>query len=111
MRKIIIAVNFMHQNGVLHRDLKPANILVTKDCKKIKIADLGLSRQQTLMRDMSPEIFTLWYRAPEIMLGDKEYGVGVDIWAIGCIMAELFLLKPLLSETCEVGCLFQIFHL
>lgn len=79
----------MHKHAILHRDLKPHNILISKE-GKVKIADLGLARVCSFpLETMSKEIETLWYRAPELLLGTKRYGEGVDVWSIGCIFYEL----------------------
>lgn len=89
MYQLIKGVNYCHSRRIIHRDLKPQNILVTQD-QTLKIADFGLARVFTLpIKTLTHEIETLWYRAPEILLGQKEYSLGVDIWAVGCIFAEL----------------------
>lgn len=79
----------MHSRRFLHRDLKPQNILLNKD-GTVKLADFGLVRAVTIpLRNYTPEIITLWYRAPEILLGDDRYSESVDIWSVGAIFAEL----------------------
>ncbi|CAL9738208.1 meiotic mRNA stability protein kinase Ssn3p [Monosporozyma servazzii] len=98
MWQILDGVSFLHQNWILHRDLKPANIMVTADgC--VKIGDLGLARKfsnllQTLYTG-DKVVVTIWYRAPELLLGARHYTPAIDIWAIGCIFAELIGLQPL----------------
>ncbi|KAJ3260838.1 cyclin-dependent protein kinase [Boothiomyces macroporosus] len=96
--QILNGVSYMHNNWVLHRDLKPANILVTTD-GVVKIADLGLARlfQAPIypLYHGDKVVVTIWYRAPELLLGSRHYTKGIDIWAIGCIYAELLMLKPL----------------
>lgn len=73
----------------MHRDLKPQNLLIDKD-GNIKLADFGLARAFGLpVKTYTHEVVTLWYRAPEILLGCKEYSTPIDIWSIGCIFAEM----------------------
>jgi cyclin-dependent kinase len=82
-----------HGHGVLHRDLKPQNLLVDKEKGILKIADLGLGRAFTVpMKSYTHEIVTLWYRAPEVLLGSTHYSTGVDIWSVGCIFGMLLLI-------------------
>lgn len=96
--QILDGVSYLHQNWVLHRDLKPANIMVTVDgC--VKIGDLGLARKfnnmlQTLYTG-DKVVVTIWYRAPELLLGARHYGPAIDLWAVGCIFAELIGLHPI----------------
>ena len=111
-RQIIEAVDYCHENLVFHRDLKPQNILIDNSGKIVKIADFGLARHFSLpFRLYSKEIVTLWYRAPEILMGAKDYGIGVDIWSLGCIFAQLFFGRPIFQGECQVEQLFAIFHL
>lgn len=96
--QILDGVSYLHQNWILHRDLKPANIMVTVDgC--VKIGDLGLARKfhnlvQTLYTG-DKVVVTIWYRAPELLLGARHYTPAIDLWAVGCIFAELIGLRPL----------------
>ncbi|KAG2530355.1 hypothetical protein JM16_001629 [Phytophthora kernoviae] len=84
----------MHRAGVLHRDLKPSNLLINSDCQ-LKICDLGLARSKEAEDvGMTEYVVTRWYRAPELLLG-SAYGDGVDLWAAGCIFAEMLGRKPL----------------
>jgi len=98
------AVAHLHQNGVMHRDLKPCNILITSgeskvDPGQVKLADLGLARvfQNPIypLAKTDPVVVTIWYRAPELLLGSKHYTCAIDAWALGCIFAELALTRPL----------------
>jgi len=76
--------------SVMHRDLKPSNILIDSKTRHIKIADFGLARSNSHReREWTHEIQTLWYRAPEVLLGATRYGPSVDVWSLGCILAEL----------------------
>ena len=89
---------YLHTNWVLHRDLKPANIMVTSK-GEIRIGDLGLAR--LFYKPLNPlfsgdkVVVTIWYRAPELLLGSRHYTPAVDLWAVGCIFAELLSLRPI----------------
>ncbi|XP_078436503.1 cyclin-dependent kinase B1;2 [Wolffia australiana] len=101
-----------HSHGVLHRDLKPQNLLVDKDKGILKIADLGLGRAFTVpLKSYTHEIVTLWYRAPEVLLGTTHYSTGVDIWSVGCIFAEMSRRQALFPGDSELQQLLQIFKL
>jgi cyclin-dependent kinase 2 len=91
--------------------LKPQNLLIDKN-GKIKLADFGLARAFSVpIRTLTHEVETLWYRAPEILLGQKEYSLPVDIWSIGCIFAEMVEKKPLFMGDSEIDQIFKIFSL
>lgn len=97
--QILRGMKFIHSASVIHRDLKPGNLLVNADCE-LKICDFGLSRGFESRPDENPThlteyVATRWYRAPEIMLAFKRYNTAIDVWSIGCILAELLLGKPL----------------
>jgi len=89
---------YLHSAHILHRDLKPANILITSN-GVIKIGDLGLAR--LIYQPLQPlfagdkVVVTIWYRAPELLLGAKHYSKAIDCWAVGCVMAELASLRPI----------------
>jgi len=90
--------------------LKPQNLLLTNG-GVIKIADFGLARLFNLpMRSYTHEVITLWYRAPEILLGSRYYTVAVDAWSIGCIFAEMATKEPLFPGDSEIDQLFKIFR-
>ena len=109
--QILIAINFCHSKRILHRDLKPQNLLIDKD-GIIKVADFGLARSFGIpIKTLTHEILTLWYRAPEILLGQKEYSTPVDIWSIGLIFFEMAHRKPLFAGDCEIDQIFKIFQM
>lgn len=89
---------YLHTNWVLHRDLKPANIMVTSK-GEVRIGDLGLARlfYKPLHNLFSGDkvVVTIWYRAPELLLGSRHYTPAIDLWAVGCIFAELLSLRPI----------------
>ncbi|CAJ0585013.1 unnamed protein product, partial [Mesorhabditis spiculigera] len=111
MFQILQAMCFCHQRRVIHRDLKPQNLLV--DGKGgIKLADFGLARAIGIpVRIYTHEVVTLWYRAPEVLLGSKRYSMGVDMWSIACIFAEMATKKPLFQGDSEIDELFRIFRI
>ncbi|EPY32094.1 cyclin-dependent kinase [Strigomonas culicis] len=108
--QLLDGLYFCHRHRIVHRDLKPANILLTYD-KVLKLADFGLARAfQVPMHTYTHEVVTLWYRAPEILLGEKHYTPAVDMWSVGCIFAELARGKVLFRGDSEIGQLFEIFQ-
>jgi len=99
--QLLKSLKYMHSGNVLHRDLKPSNILLNSDCL-VKVADFGLARSIKHLQANEEEspvltdyVATRWYRAPEILLGSTRYTKGVDMWSVGCIMAELLGGKPI----------------
>ncbi|XP_074646797.1 cyclin-dependent kinase 8-like isoform X1 [Tubulanus polymorphus] len=100
--QILDGIHYLHANWVLHRDLKPANILVMGEGQergRVKIADMGFARLFNAplkpLADLDPVVVTFWYRAPELLLGARHYTKAIDIWAIGCIFAELLTSEPI----------------
>jgi serine/threonine protein kinase len=89
LRHLLQGIQYCHQRRVLHRDLKPQNLLINS-AGQIKLAEFGLARAFGVpVRSYTHEVVTLWYRAPEILLGTKFYLVAVDVWGLGCIFAEM----------------------
>eukprot|EP00096_Caligus_rogercresseyi_P014567 TRINITY_DN7078_c0_g1_i1.p1 TRINITY_DN7078_c0_g1~~TRINITY_DN7078_c0_g1_i1.p1 ORF type:complete len:361 (-),score=86.65 TRINITY_DN7078_c0_g1_i1:411-1493(-) len=92
--QILNGVDFLHSHRIVHRDLKPQNLLVTKD-GRVKLTDFGLARIYDFYSLLTSVVVTLWYRSPEVLMG-LSYATPVDVWAVGCIFAELFILRKAL---------------
>ncbi|KAG7217600.1 hypothetical protein INR49_021286 [Caranx melampygus] len=102
------AVNFCHKHNCIHRDVKPENILLTKT-GVIKLCDFGFARILTGPEDdYTDYVATRWYRAPELLVGDTQYGPPVDVWALGCVFAELLHGNPLWPGKSDVDQLYLI---
>ncbi|XP_078389392.1 cyclin-dependent kinase-like 1 [Cetorhinus maximus] len=108
IRQTLQAVNFCHKHNCIHRDVKPENILITKH-GVIKLCDFGFARILTGPGDdYTDYVATRWYRAPELLVGDTQYGPPVDVWAIGCVFAELTSGNPLWPGRSDVDQLYLI---
>lgn len=97
MYQALRALKFIHSANVIHRDLKPSNLLLNSDCG-LKICDFGLARGikgPQKDNDLTEYVVTRWYRAPEVMYSIQDYSYKIDVWAMGCILAELYGRKPL----------------
>lgn len=109
-QQLTSAVAYCHSIGILHRDLKPQNILIT-ETNEVKLADFGLGRMVGVpLHTLTNEVVTLWYRAPEILLGAKKYSTAVDVWSLGCIIAEFMLNRPLFPGDSEIDQLYKMFQ-
>lgn len=107
--QLLCGVAFCHTHRVLHRDLKPQNLLINRE-GKLKLADFGLARAFGIpVRSYTHEVVTLWYRAPDVLMGSRTYSTPVDIWSVGCIFAEMATSKPLFAGTSEADQLKRIF--
>jgi serine/threonine protein kinase len=109
MHQIITGLAHMHKYGYFHRDLKPENLLYKEN--KVKICDFGLAKEIRSVPPFTEYVSTRWYRAPECLLRSTHYSSPVDIWALGCIMSELFTKKPLFPGTSERDQLAKIANL
>ncbi len=135
-KQLLDGLHYIHTNHILHRDIKAANILVTRDCR-LKIADWGLGRTWRPPPHAAPtaaddheavrgtsggsgggekparytdNVVTLWYRAPELLMGVSNYTAAIDLWSIGCLIAELFLVRTLFQGRDELEQLNMIFN-
>jgi cyclin-dependent kinase 1 len=104
-----LGLAFCHSRGIMHRDLKPQNLLVTNG--RLKLADFGLARSVCPpIRPLTHEVVTLWYRAPEILLGSQTYAPPVDAFAIGTIFVEMVMKRPLFPGDSEIDQLYKMFR-
>jgi serine/threonine protein kinase len=131
MLSVLHALNYLHRQNVLHRDIKLSNILYDR-YGTVKLADFGLARERVMSpsceakkkrpitsgtattdddAQLTPKVVTLWYRAPELLLGAETYTSAIDMWACGCIFAELLLREPLLPGASDMEQLDKIFRL
>ena len=97
MKQLLEGCSFLHKNKVMHRDIKSANILMN-DQGVVQLADFGLGRRTRFESIYTYKVVTLWYRAPELLLGCKTYNHKVDVWSIGCVFAE-FLIGDVLFKS------------
>lgn len=105
MQQLLNGLYYIHSNKILHRDMKAANVLITKT-GVLKLADFGLARAFSATKNgqvnrYTNRVVTLWYRPPELLLGDRNYGPPVDLWGAGCIMAEMWTRSPIMQGNTE----------
>ncbi|KAJ8767541.1 hypothetical protein K2173_017610 [Erythroxylum novogranatense] len=112
MQQLLSGLEHCHNHHVLHRDIKGSNLLIGND-GILRIADFGLASffDPNHKQPMTSRVVTLWYRPPELLLGATDYGVGIDLWSAGCILAELLFGKPIMPGRTEVEQLHKIFKL
>ncbi|KAK2565947.1 Cyclin-dependent kinase 9, partial [Acropora cervicornis] len=114
IQMLLNALYFIHSNKILHRDMKAANVLITKN-GVLKLADFGLARAVHVNKEQlqryTNRVVTLWYRPPELLLGERNYGPPIDLWGAGCIMAELWTRTPIMQGNSEQHQLTLISHL
>lgn len=103
MQQLFSGLQHCHERGILHRDIKGSNLLIDKN-GMLKIADFGLANyfDPNRKRHLTSRVVTLWYRAPELLLGATDYEVGIDLWSAGCVMAEMFAGRPIMPGRTEV---------
>lgn len=111
MYQLLSGLHACHSRRIVHRDIKPGNILVTKDEQTVKLADFGLGRAFGLaLQTYTYRVTTLYYRAPEVLLGETHYLPSIDMWSMGCVFAELALRRPLFPGEGEFSQLMTIFQ-
>ncbi|KAK6922902.1 LOW QUALITY PROTEIN: Protein kinase domain, partial [Dillenia turbinata] len=101
MQQLLLRLEHCHEIGILHRDIKGSNLLIEKT-GMLKIADFWLANFFDPNRRRPLTIVTLWYRAPELLLGSTDYGVGIDLWSTGCLLAEMFMGRPFMPGKTEI---------
>lgn len=109
MLQILEGVAYCHRRRIMHRDLKPGNILLD-NFGNVKIADFGLARKFDRGRRNSLNVITSHYRPPEIYLHDKSYTFAADMWSLGCVLAELFVLRPFFKGDSDEAQVIEIFR-
>ncbi|RUP48057.1 hypothetical protein BC936DRAFT_145012 [Jimgerdemannia flammicorona] len=110
MYQLLKGIAYCHEHRVLHRDLKPQNLLINKQKGELKLADFGLARAFGIpVRSYSHEVVTLWYRAPDVLMGSRQYSTSIDVWSAGCIFAEMASGRPLFPGSSIQDQLLRIF--
>lgn len=97
MKQILLGLEYLHENNIIHRDIKGANILLNNR-GEVKLADFGLARlhnpDNRIVKVYTNRVVTLWYRSPELLLGEHNYGPAIDMWSVGCVFVELLQGSP-----------------
>ncbi|PVU92654.1 hypothetical protein BB561_003696, partial [Smittium simulii] len=107
--QLLCGVEYVHKNKILHRDLKPQNLLISKK-GELKITDFGLARTSSVpVSSYSHEVVTLWYRAPDILMGSRKYSEDIDMWSVGCVFGEMVTARPMFPGTSVADELLRIF--
>ena len=109
MFQIALGLAYVHEKGVIHRDIKPENILIDKRKAEIKLIDFGLA--VSLEKVATDYVATRWYRAPENLLGTKEYSCLIDVFSLACVIVELYLGNPLFPGADNIDQLYRIFNI
>lgn len=114
MHQVLTGINFLHSNNIIHRDIKSPNILLNNE-GQVKIGDFGLAREINqnphIQKVYTNQVVTLWYRAPELILGEISYGMNIDMWSVGCLFAELIIGQPPFigsNEKEQIGNIFKV---
>ncbi|CAI2306218.1 unnamed protein product [Caenorhabditis sp. 36 PRJEB53466] len=107
-KHMLLGLAYLHENNYIHRDIKPENLLID-DGDNLKLGDFGLARRVPSPR-MTPHMMTLWFRPLEILLGSTTYTTSVDIWAVGCVLAEMYRRYSLFRSQGQIGMINQIIN-
>lgn len=108
VQQIVSGLAYIHKHGFFHRDIKPENLLCRNGPLSIKIADFGLVREIDSKPPFTDYVSTRWYRAPELLLHSTDYSWSVDVWSVGCITGELYIMRPMFPGRSEIDQIFKI---
>ncbi|KAF5946102.1 hypothetical protein HYC85_016330 [Camellia sinensis] len=112
MHQILSGVMYCHKHRIMHQDLTPDNLLIDLNASVVKIADFGMARAFDFpLRAYSPEVVTIWYKAPEILLGSPVYSTAIDVWSVGCIFAKMLMRQNLFAGASKNEHLRKIFSI